>query len=107
HRRRPFVCRGWLGARDGCDTRAPSRSKRMDSRKFIRDRHRPPDQCDRRARILVLMIKEISPQEFFLRRTAGTEMILLDVREGWETELAPVPSRIVHIPMGEIANRLG
>jgi rhodanese-related sulfurtransferase len=53
------------------------------------------------------MIKEISPQEFIERRTAGTEMILLDVREGWETELAPVPSRIVHIPMGEIANRLG
>ena len=34
-------------------------------------------------------------------------MTLLDVREDWETQLAPVPSRIVHIPMGQIAERLG
>jgi len=33
-------------------------------------------------------------------------MTLLDVREDWEIELAPVPSRIVHIPMGQIADRL-
>ena len=53
------------------------------------------------------MIKELSPREFLERRSAGDEMTLLDVREPWETELAPVPSRIVHIPMGEIADRLG
>jgi rhodanese-related sulfurtransferase len=33
-------------------------------------------------------------------------MTLVDVREDWETELAPVPSPHVHIPMGEIADRL-
>jgi rhodanese-related sulfurtransferase len=52
------------------------------------------------------MIKEISPQEFLERRAAGAPMTLLDVREDWETQLAPVPSRLVHIPMGQIADRL-
>ncbi len=33
-------------------------------------------------------------------------MVLLDVREEWETQLAPVPSNLVHIPMGQIADRL-
>jgi rhodanese-related sulfurtransferase len=53
------------------------------------------------------MIKDITPQEFLERRTAGNDMTLLDVREDWETALAPVPSAIVHIPMGQIADRLG
>jgi rhodanese-related sulfurtransferase len=52
------------------------------------------------------MIEEITPQEFLKRRAAGTHMVLLDVREAWETELAPVPDEIVHIPMGEIPERL-
>jgi rhodanese-related sulfurtransferase len=52
------------------------------------------------------MIKEISPQEFLERRAAGTPMTLLDVREDWETQLAPVPTRLVHIPMGQVAERL-
>jgi rhodanese-related sulfurtransferase len=52
------------------------------------------------------MIKEISPQEFLERRAAGAPMTLLDVREDWETQLAPVPSRLVHIPMGQVADRL-
>jgi rhodanese-related sulfurtransferase len=34
-------------------------------------------------------------------------MTLVDVREDWETELAPVPSPHLHIPMGEITERLG
>ena len=33
-------------------------------------------------------------------------MTLLDVREDWETALAPVPSDILHIPMGQITARL-
>jgi rhodanese-related sulfurtransferase len=53
------------------------------------------------------MIKDITPQEFLERRTSGNDMTLLDVREDWETVLAPVPSDIVHIPMGQIADRLG
>jgi rhodanese-related sulfurtransferase len=53
------------------------------------------------------MIKEITPQEFVERRAAGTDMLLLDVREDWEVQLAPVPSTLVHIPMGQVADRLG
>jgi adenylyltransferase/sulfurtransferase len=53
------------------------------------------------------MIQEITPQEFVERRAAGTDMTLLDVREAWELELAPVPSPLVHIPMGQIADRFG
>jgi rhodanese-related sulfurtransferase len=53
------------------------------------------------------MIKEISPQEFLDRRAAGADMMLLDVREDWEIQLAPVPTLLVHIPMGQVADRLG
>jgi rhodanese-related sulfurtransferase len=52
------------------------------------------------------MIKDITPREFLDRRAGGAEMTLLDVREDWETALAPVPTDIVHIPMGELPNRL-
>jgi rhodanese-related sulfurtransferase len=52
------------------------------------------------------MIKEITPREFLDRRAGGAEMTLLDVREDWETTLAPVPADIVHIPMGQIPERL-
>lgn len=52
------------------------------------------------------MTKEISPQEFLERRAAGAPMTLLDVREDWETQLAPVPTHLVHIPMGQVADRL-
>jgi rhodanese-related sulfurtransferase len=53
------------------------------------------------------MINEIGPREFIERRNAGTQMTLLDVREDWEIKLAPVPADLVHIPMGEIADRVG
>jgi rhodanese-related sulfurtransferase len=53
-----------------------------------------------------LSIKELSPREFVTRRAAGTSMTLLDVREDWETTLAPVPSDLKHIPMGQVADRL-
>ena len=33
-------------------------------------------------------------------------MTLVDVREDWETQLSPVPSPHVHIPMGQIIERL-
>ena len=52
------------------------------------------------------MIKDITPQEFLARRAAGEPMTLLDVREDWETQLAPVPSALVHIPMARVAERL-
>lgn len=54
-----------------------------------------------------MTIQELSPREFLERRAAGTEMTLVDVREGWETTLAPVPTQVLLIPMGEMANRLG
>jgi protein-L-isoaspartate(D-aspartate) O-methyltransferase len=80
---------------------------RVDSRKPVRDRHRPVDQCHRCAQVRILMIAELSPQEFLERRAAGTDMTLLDVREDWETQLAPVPSRIVHISHGSDCDRQG
>jgi rhodanese-related sulfurtransferase len=53
------------------------------------------------------MIKDMTPREFVERRAGGAEMTLLDVREEWETALAPAPTDLVHIPMGQIADRLG
>jgi rhodanese-related sulfurtransferase len=53
------------------------------------------------------MIRELSPREFVDRRANGEDMMLLDVREDWEIALAPVPTNTVHIPMGEISDRIG
>jgi rhodanese-related sulfurtransferase len=53
------------------------------------------------------MVKDMTPREFLERRAGGADMTLLDVREDWETALAPVPTDLVHIPMGQIAQRLG
>jgi len=53
------------------------------------------------------MGNELNPREFLDRREAGEEMTLLDVREDWEVALAPVPTETVHIPMGEISDRIG
>lgn len=53
------------------------------------------------------MVNEMNPREFLERRASGAAMTLLDVREDWETRLAPVPENVVHIPMGQIASRLG
>jgi rhodanese-related sulfurtransferase len=53
------------------------------------------------------MIKDMTPREFLERRAGGAEMTLLDVREDWETTLAPVPADILHIPMGRMWDRLG
>jgi rhodanese-related sulfurtransferase len=53
------------------------------------------------------MIKDMTPREFLERRAGGAVLTLLDVREDWETTLAPVPADHLHIPMGQIADRLG
>jgi len=53
------------------------------------------------------MVSEISVQQFLARRAAGEPMTLLDVREDWEVRLAPAPTGYLHIPMGEIPDRLG
>jgi rhodanese-related sulfurtransferase len=52
------------------------------------------------------MAGELSPREFLDRRERGEDMTLLDVREDWEIEKAPVPTDVVHIPMGEISDRI-
>ena len=52
------------------------------------------------------MIEEITPGQFQERRSTGESLALVDVREDWEIQLAPVPSEHVHIPMGQIAQRL-
>ena len=53
-----------------------------------------------------MSIPEISPAEFLSRRQNGEDLTLLDVREPWELGVASVPD-VVHIPMGEIASRIG
>jgi rhodanese-related sulfurtransferase len=50
-------------------------------------------------------IPEISPAEFVARRERGDALTLLDVREQWELDIASVPG-VVHIPMGEVAERV-
>ena len=52
------------------------------------------------------MVGELTPAEFIERREAGDPMTLLDVREDWEIQLAPVPSLHLHIPMGRLEGRL-
>jgi rhodanese-related sulfurtransferase len=51
-------------------------------------------------------IPEITPAEFVARRDSGADLTLLDVREDWELGVASVPG-VVHIPMGQIADRIG
>jgi rhodanese-related sulfurtransferase len=52
------------------------------------------------------MVKDLSPTEFVARRASGEAMTLLDVREDWEIAVAAVPSEVVHIPMGELSDRV-
>jgi rhodanese-related sulfurtransferase len=51
------------------------------------------------------MVHELTPSEFVARRAAGGTAILLDVREGWELDVARLADS-VHIPMGEVPARL-
>jgi len=53
------------------------------------------------------MTEQLTPRQFLDERARGKPMALLDVREDWETRLAPVPSPHVHIPIGQIAERIG
>ena len=53
-----------------------------------------------------MSVPEITPAEFVARRDRGETLTLLDVREDWELAVASVPG-IVHIPMGQVADRIG
>lgn len=50
-------------------------------------------------------IPELTPAEYLARRERGDVLTLLDVREAWELGMASVPG-VLHIPMGEVAERL-
>jgi rhodanese-related sulfurtransferase len=52
-----------------------------------------------------MSVPEITPAEFLARRDQGEALTLLDVREGWELDVASVPG-VLHIPMGEVQQRL-
>ncbi|MDE1924350.1 MAG: sulfurtransferase [Gammaproteobacteria bacterium] len=52
------------------------------------------------------MVVGLTPAQFLERRGHGEAFVLLDVREVWETVVAPVPIEHRHIPMGEIPDRL-
>ena len=52
------------------------------------------------------MVGRLTPAEFLERRARGEAIVLIDVREVWETVVAPVPVEHRHIPMGEIPDRL-
>jgi rhodanese-related sulfurtransferase len=53
-----------------------------------------------------MSVAEITPTEFVARRERGESLTLLDVREDWELAVASVPG-ILHIPMGQVADRIG
>src|SRR5690606_15649693 len=53
-----------------------------------------------------MSIPEITPAEFVARRERGEDLGLRDVREACESGIASVPD-VVHIPMGEVAVRVG
>ena len=53
-----------------------------------------------------MAVAEITPSEFVERRSRGESLTLLDVREEWELGVVSVPD-VVHIPMGEVVDRLG
>jgi rhodanese-related sulfurtransferase len=51
------------------------------------------------------MIGEITPAEFVATLAGAPSTLLIDVREGWELEIARLPQAL-HVPMAEIPARL-
>ena len=51
------------------------------------------------------MVSQMTPAEFVERRTAGEDLLLLDVREPRELALASVEGAL-HIPMAQVPARL-
>ena len=51
------------------------------------------------------MVVEVSVKELRDRRAAGTAPVTLDVRDGWELDIAALPN-VLHIPMSEIPQRM-
>src|SRR4030095_15713079 len=65
-----------------------------------------PPQPSSSPEVIRMAVAEITPTEFVARRERGESLTVLDVREAWELGVASVPD-VVHIPMGEVADRLG
>ena len=51
------------------------------------------------------MVREISVQDLKARRDRGEQPLVIDVREGWELQLASIPD-VVHVPMNDLPGRL-
>ena len=51
-------------------------------------------------------VPTISLQELNAALTSGEDLVLLDIREPFELEISKLEN-VVHIPMGELANRVG
>ena len=51
------------------------------------------------------MAREITPEELAKRRKAGAPLLLVDVREDWEREIARIEGD-VHIPMDAVPERV-
>lgn len=52
------------------------------------------------------MVEELSVESLKARIDAGETPVVIDVREGWELEISSLPFAR-HLPMGQIADRLG
>ncbi|NDF86929.1 MAG: molybdenum cofactor biosynthesis protein MoeB, partial [Gammaproteobacteria bacterium] len=52
------------------------------------------------------MVEELSVESLKARIDAGEKPVVIDVREGWELEISSLPFAR-HLPMGQIADRLG
>jgi adenylyltransferase/sulfurtransferase len=71
--------------------------------------HRSKPAIRRPELAIPMSIPEIGPREFLARLGAGESLTLLDVREDWELEVASVPpdaAKVLHIPMGQVAQRV-
>ena len=51
------------------------------------------------------MVREISVEDLKARRERGEQPLVIDVREGWELQLASIPD-VVHVPMNDLPGRL-
>ena len=52
------------------------------------------------------MVRELSPAEFAAQQAAGSDAVLLDVREPWELAIARLEGT-VDVPMAQLADRIG
>jgi rhodanese-related sulfurtransferase len=52
------------------------------------------------------VVREVSPAELVRERAEDPALVLIDVREAWELEIASLAGAI-HVPMAEVAARQG